>query len=115
MDDKTTFAVLFVLGCGGTVIGGIDSGTDSGSPQSDSGPGSSCSATKSCPSGMLCGYAESEGCSATAGQCFTMGAVCNAFSPGCACDGQTINIACTGLPAGYATAPLAHTGTCDGG
>jgi hypothetical protein len=40
-------------------------------------------------------------------------AICNAYSPGCACDGTMISVACTGLPTGYVTKPLAHTGMCD--
>jgi hypothetical protein len=47
------------------------------------------------------------------GRCFpTTGAICNLFEPGCACDGSEISIACTGLPTGYVSKPLAHAGAC---
>jgi hypothetical protein len=40
-----------------------------------------------------------------------------AYSPGCACDGTAINVVCNGLPSGYETKPMRHTGAClaDGG
>ena len=58
--------------------------------------------------------ANTRACAAT-GQCFPApGAVCQAYSIGCACDGTEINVACTGLPAGYASSPLLHTGPCTG-
>ena len=117
------YALLFLLAaCGGQTIGGIDGGggdaASGGKPAVDA-SGSSCATSKDCAPGQTCGFAESDGCGATSGQCFTTGALCNSFQPGCACSGDTINIACTGLPNGYATAPLAHTGACatsiDGG
>ena len=112
MARKVILAFTMVA-CGGQVIGGIDGGgTDATAP--DAG-GSSCTSNAGCAMGQICGFPESEGCSAQSGQCFQAGAVCNLFSPGCACDGKTINIACTGLPPGYSTAPLSHSGTCDGG
>jgi hypothetical protein len=86
-----------------------------GSPGADGGaldatPG--CSTNADCPSNEICGFLESLACVAT-GQCFPApGAVCEAYSPGCACDGQEINIGCTGLPTGYSTQPLLHTGAC---
>src|SRR5258708_5807944 len=72
-----------------------------------------------CPNNGVCGYPESTACSAT-GKCFpNPGAVCLAYSPGCACDGTEITIACTGLPPGYSSKPLRHAGACstcvDGG
>jgi hypothetical protein len=39
-------------------------------------------------------------------------AICNAYSPGCACDGTEESIVCNGLPSGYARKPLLHTGAC---
>ena len=67
-----------------------------------------------CTSNEICGFPESLACAAT-GQCFPApGAVCQAYSIGCACDGTEINVACTGLPAGYASSPLLHTGPCTG-
>jgi hypothetical protein len=38
--------------------------------------------------------------------------VCLAYSAGCACDGTEINVTCNGLPSGYDTKPLAHSGAC---
>jgi hypothetical protein len=41
---------------------------------------------------------------------------CRAYLAGCACDGTEISTICTGLPDGYDTKPLRHTGPCvDGG
>jgi hypothetical protein len=71
-----------------------------------------CVRDSDCASNQLCGFAASDGCSAV-GQCFPgPGAICQAFAPGCACDGTVINIACTGLPQGYFSKPLAHSGAC---
>jgi hypothetical protein len=105
---------LVLAACGGQVFGGLDGGTDGSAPGSDGG-GTPCGANQGCPTGQVCGYATSEGCSATTGQCFLTGALCNAFSPGCSCAGLVINIACNGLPPGYTPAPLAHAGLCDAG
>jgi hypothetical protein len=97
---KVFFSVFVAIGlaCGGQTT------------QGDAG-GGSCTTNAHCPTGQECGYAESEGCAAT-GACFTTGALCNLFQPGCSCTGEVINIACNGLPNGYATAPLAYTGQC---
>ncbi len=86
---------------------------------SDSGvvtPPTTCTSDSDCPTGDGCAYLESEACSAK-GTCVSEAqAMCEAFSPGCACDGTTINVACTPYPAGYVSKPLAHTGECgDGG
>ena len=122
------YALVFLLAaaCGGQTIGDIDGGGGDAATKDakgDAKPGvdasGSCATSKDCSPGQMCGFAESDGCNATTGQCFATGAVCNSFQPGCACSGQTINIACTGLPPGYATEPLAHEGACgtsiDGG
>jgi len=78
----------------------------------DAGPGAACTTSAECGANGICGFEASLACSAT-GQCFASpGATCEAYSPGCACDGSEINVACNGLPAGYETAPLAHTGVC---
>jgi len=66
-----------------------------------------------------CGFLETDKCSAT-GQCFaSSGVECAAYSPGCACDGSEINVACTPFPNGYVSKPFAHAGACstetDGG
>jgi len=124
---RISFACLAfaLVACGGQTTD-IDGGTGNDASPSDASSnkdsatgsdasGASCSKTQACSSGQVCGYDETQGCAATTGTCFTGGAICNTFSPGCACDGTIINIACTGLPNGYSTAPLLHDGTCDGG
>jgi len=111
--------ILFLLGmiaCGGQTIGDLDGGTDSGT-KTDTGT-QACTKDSDCGKGR-CGFSMADACAAK-GQCFPEpGVVCNSFSPGCACDGSTINIACNGLPDGYAPAPLAYKGQCvtqtDGG
>jgi hypothetical protein len=98
----------------GTGTSGIaTSGGTTGSGSSSSGSGlRSCVSDVDCPNNGLCGYPEAAGCAAT-GVCFASpGAVCLAFSPGCACDGSQINVACTGLPSGYFSKALRHTGEC---
>ncbi len=73
--------------------------------------GGPCKTNQDCAGG-ICGFPEADACAAQ-GQCFPApGAVCSAYSPGCACDGTTINVVCTGLPSGYSTAPLARAGKC---
>jgi len=83
---------------------------------SDATPPVVCATNADCPTDYLCGFPESEACSAK-GTCFqSPGAVCLTYSAGCACDGSVINVACTGLPSGYETKPLLHAGMCaDGG
>jgi hypothetical protein len=83
----------------------------------DAGAGAPCTLSAECGANEICGFEASLACNAT-GHCFASpGAVCAAYSAGCACDGSEINVACNGLPTGYETAPLAHTGACgaDGG
>jgi hypothetical protein len=78
----------------------------------------SCTTDGDCGSAQICGFPESAGCSAT-GTCFPAPQVtCDAYEAGCSCSGGIINLACNGLPSGYAPAPLAHPGECgsvDGG
>jgi hypothetical protein len=81
-------------------------------PPVDAGSGPACTTSSDCGVGNICGFPASDGCAAT-GQCFPQGPLCELFAPGCACDGQTIDIACNGLPSGYETAPLLHDGECD--
>ena len=90
-------------------------GTDSG-PGTDSGATGTCSSNADCAANERCGFPESPACTAI-GQCFpSPEPTCAAYSPGCACNGTEINIACTGFPTGYASEPLLHTGACaDGG
>jgi len=109
---KKILFLLATIACGGMTIGDLDSGTgnDSGT-KTDTGTTGSCTKNSDCGKG-LCGFSMADACAAK-GQCFpTPGAVCNSFSPGCACDGSTINIVCNGLPDGYAPAPLAYKGQC---
>ncbi len=86
-------------------------------PDAGSGDGGSpCSADTDCPSGEVCGFLETNACG-TPGSCFKAPTIiCNAYSPGCACDGSEVDIICNGLPSGYVRKPLKHTGACvDGG
>ena len=85
-------------------------------PPADAGGKGVCSSTGDCPPNSICGFPTTPVCGAT-GQCFPVpGIVCQAYAPGCACDGTEINIVCNGLPGGYETKPLRHTGACvDGG
>jgi hypothetical protein len=99
-------ALLFIsaiaVACGGQTIGDVDAGQDAAAP---------CTTSAQCGKG-ICGFAQSAGCAAQ-GQCFPMpGAMCNGYSPGCSCSGDTINVMCTGLPDGYTTEPFAHVGSC---
>jgi hypothetical protein len=84
----------------------------------DASTGAPCDTDTDCTgANQACAYLESEACSAH-GTCVAKntGAQCNLYEPGCACDGTTIGIACTPLPDGYASKPLAHAGECaDGG
>jgi hypothetical protein len=92
----------------------IDSGAvDSGR---DSGIGATCSATKPCALGEVCGYAGVGVCSDT-GSCYPGDLpVCDLYLAGCACDGTAVNTACTGLPTDVYAKPLSHAGACkDGG
>jgi hypothetical protein len=77
--------------------------------------GADCWTSADCAYGYVCGFPESAGCSAQ-GLCFMApGAVCEAYAPGCACDGTEITIVCTGLPNGYVSKALLHEGACTGG
>ncbi len=74
--------------------------------------GGTCRRDADCTGGGLCGFPEVDACSAI-GSCFAATQVrCNAYSPGCACDGSEVNAICNGLPNGYAPAPLLHAGVC---
>ena len=95
--------VLLSVACGGEVAGGNPP------PGSPSDGGATCTTSSQCSAGQVCGFPESDKCSA-AGHCFATGPVCNLFQPGCSCAGQTVNVACNGLPSGYATAPVAEVG-----
>jgi hypothetical protein len=76
--------------------------------------GAGCTTNADCAGGGICGFRQADGCSAS-GSCFPApGAVCQAYSAGCACDGSTVNVICNGLPTGYAPKPLQHSGMCTG-
>ena len=71
-----------------------------------------CVKDSDCGPNALCGYNDANACNAT-GQCFAIsGATCQAYLPGCACDGSSVNTICNGLPSGYTSKPLAHSGAC---
>jgi hypothetical protein len=111
---KKILFLLSMIACGGQTIGDIDAGTgsDSGTKNDTGTTPKACTKDSDCGGTGICGFSEADACKAT-GQCFPQpGSVCNAFSPGCACDGSTINIVCNGLPDGYAPAPLAYKGNC---
>src|SRR5207302_4262194 len=56
-----------------------------------------CKTSADCGATGLCGFPTSAACAAI-GQCFPRSqGLCNAFVPGCACDGTTINLICGGL------------------
>jgi hypothetical protein len=96
--------------------GGVATGDVGGTCEAHEGDGSApCTTDTDCDPTQACGFPESEACAAQ-GQCVTKSVVvCTAIAYGCACDGTEINIACTDLPSGYETKPLAHSSPCDGG
>ena len=114
---------------GGSGISGTDSGggsSNDGSAESGGGTGSTsgggssgssggdgaCTTDAQCGSGAICGFRVADGCTAT-GICFPApGIICDAYSPACACDGSEVNAICNGLPSGYATRPVLHSGAC---
>jgi len=95
---------------------GVATGDVGGTCEAHEGDGSApCTTDTDCDPTQACGFPESEACAAQ-GQCVTKSVVvCTAIAYGCACDGTEINIACTDLPSGYETKPLAHSSPCDGG
>jgi hypothetical protein len=126
--------VLTIPACSGEVfIASMPDGGDASSPPPDgnpgpgpdgsteasteastdgSGGGGSCTTSSDCTANEICGFPETPACSAT-GRCFPPpGAVCAAYGPGCGCDGTEVNLICNGLPSGYVTKPLLHTGAC---
>jgi hypothetical protein len=91
---------------------GPDAGAVDAGGAIDAGVSKTCDKSNGCSDGGICGYPTTPACTAE-GICFPQpGATCASFSPGCACDGTTINLACTGLPADYATKPLYQRGAC---
>jgi hypothetical protein len=95
-------------GGSGSSSGGAGSSSSSGA----GGDGGICTTNTDCGAGKLCGFPELAGCSAT-GRCFpASGAICNGIAFACACDDTDVNIACDGLPSGYAPKPVAHSEAC---
>jgi hypothetical protein len=84
-----------------------DSGVDA-----TGGGGTACRVDADCGNGFACGFPEADACAAV-GTCFqAAGALCDAYLPGCACDGTTFSTVCTGLPSGYVSKPLDYEGSC---
>lgn len=75
-----------------------------------------CKTAAECGPDAVCGFASGAKCG-DFGTCFsTKGLLtCAAYSPGCACDGTTVNVACDPVPSGYTTAPIVHAGACTAG
>ncbi len=86
-------------GAGGAATGGATSS-------------SPCTVNSDCPDHEICGFPTADACAAK-GSCFPApGVECNAIVLGCACDGGMVNLACNGLPGGYAPKPVLHSGAC---
>lgn len=98
---------------GGSATGGTGGSSASGGSGGAQEAGAPCTSNSDCPAKQVCAFLKSQGCAAQ-GRCVTGFMVrCNSYAPGCACDGTTISVACTGLPAGYVSKPLAYPGQCD--
>jgi hypothetical protein len=74
-----------------------------------------CSKDADCGGTDVCAFPVNGGCSAL-GACVTLapGPYCHAYQPACTCDGRTISVVCNGYPNGTASAPILHTGQCEG-
>ena len=102
---------LFAAACSsGSYTVGTDQSGAVGDPSVD---GGSCASDNDCESGFQCAFKQADACAAK-GRCFdTRGlAVCEAYSAGCACNGETVNVACQPFPDGYTANPIAHAGEC---
>src|SRR5438105_12083116 len=75
-------------------------------PGPDGGGTGTCSTDGDCGVGRVCGFLAADACTAK-GTCFDSPAQgtpqCHAYTPGCACDGTEVNLACNGYPSGYAS------------
>ena len=100
------------LGEGGTESGALGEGGPESGALGEGGAAVACTSRSDCPPYEACGFPMVPACTAQ-GQCFEVPAIeCLLYAAGCACDGSEINVACTGLPDGYATQPLLYTGPC---
>jgi hypothetical protein len=120
MHGVRKLGAIFVSAAALAVVAACSGAVTNLGPDPDGGIGS-CSQDSDCGAGKMCGFAVADACQAH-GTCFAAPAPgtprCNAYAPACACDGTTIGIACNGYPNGYASRPVAYTGTCaqtDGG
>jgi hypothetical protein len=105
--DGTTINLI----CGGLPDGYAEKPVRNAGQCTDAG-GTTCATSADCGSGFLCGFKKADACAAK-GSCFQdTGQFCEAFAPGCACDGTVINIYCNNLPPGYESKPLAFEGYC---
>lgn len=104
---------------------GDDSTGDDGGPAADSGitgqdggstvdAGAACSASGDCAAGHTCVFKIADGCSAK-GVCVTptKGPTCALVQLACSCANQSVNVACTPYPNGYASAPIAFAQECE--
>jgi hypothetical protein len=102
-------------GGSGSGSGGSSGSSSSGGSSGADASGGPCTTDAQCGSGSLCGFPVADGCSAN-GSCFaTTGVTCQVYMAGCACDGTEVNLVCNGLPNGYASKPILHSGTCQSG
>lgn len=81
----------------------------------DAGSPATCKSDMDCGTGMMCGFTIADGCSAV-GTCVvgpgSGTAMCEAYAVACSCSGTEVSVICNGYPAGQASAPIAHSGTC---
>ena len=79
------------------------------------GTGIACKETRDCAVGLTCLFDIKGGCNVE-GVCMhgvdPTKPICNAISISCTCSGHAANVICNGLPSGYFTEPIAHSGPC---
>jgi hypothetical protein len=77
--------------------------------------GAACLSSSDCSSGLECLFDIKGGCGIH-GACMKgfdpTKPICNAISNSCSCSGHTVNVICNGLPNGYFSEPIAHSGAC---
>ncbi len=127
---RSTFFLLLVaplgtfsLACGsdfnasGTADAAVTAadGSAAGSTAAGGGSSSGGSSSQDCSHGLSCLFDIKCGCSVQ-GVCMQgfdpNKPICNAISNSCSCSGQTVNVICNGLPGGYYSEPIAHSGGC---